>query len=168
MQPFKSSRLAIPSIPQRINVVIASISLMFGFTCGVIFLSLRAQSNEIRFKQRAFLAAHPSSTCNYIAERTYVEPVRAVEYVFVRGCGGRDPRTWEQQLLDVRSLSLNNVIFVPAQEMVDGRVLGGNYFCLYSSLPPSSSSATCTATGWVLTWVHNNSILRAVNQLHFK
>lgn len=119
---------------------------------GVLLPVGKASEEKISYSQSTYIGGHPTSTCNYIANRLYFSPERRRAFVFVRGCGGRGGLPWEQELSDVSVLGGGDVLHVPRQVLVDGRTFPGVYWCKYSSGVQKTlsmyRSASCVKSGW--------------------
>lgn len=126
--------------------------LLCAAASGVLASACKASEEKFSYSQTSYIGGHPTSTCNYIANRLYSSPERRRVFVFVRGCGSRDGLPWEQELSGVSVLGGGDVLHVPRQVLIDGRTFPGVYWCKYSSGVQKTlsvyRSASCVETGW--------------------
>ena len=86
-----------------------------------------------------YMSSHPWGGCNAILRRESARKgdasKKTVKYLFSRRCAFRDPhfKPWEQEFAGVQEIKGPNVIYIPAQKMLDGRNFPGNYWCPWAS-----------------------------------
>ena len=83
-----------------------------------------------------YISSHPWGGCNDIIRRKSTEidsGQQSVKYLFRRQCGFRDPhfKVWEQEFANVVEIQDAEVIYIPEQKMLDGRIFPGNYWCAW-------------------------------------
>lgn len=107
--------------------------------------------------ESAYIATHPTGGCNAIlmraANRFQRQDAGTVKkYLFSRWCAFRDPgfKPWEQEFSGVQEVQGSDVIYIPAQKMIDGRTFPGNYWCSHAIVDVRKWRAgKCTKNGWV-------------------
>ena len=109
------------------------------------FVQLSSTSAGWSRQVREFTSAHPSGECAFFAEHA---TANGIEYYLEVGCS-RDPREapWREQLRGVKVTS-RNAIYIPRQEIRDGRIIESGYFCDVTKIPEGLKLGSCYSSGW--------------------
>ena len=126
--------------------------LAFMAIAGVAAVSSSAQTTYT-VKETSYISSHPWGGCNAIIRKEIRRGLgqKIVRYVFRRSCGRHPFKYWEQEFANVQETDGHNAIYIPKQEMIDGRVFPGNYWCI----PPSAEFfrtwriGYCTKDGFI-------------------
>lgn len=120
---------------------------LFAAASSTLLSACKASEVKVSYAESRYIGGHPTSTCNYIANRLYFSPTRRRVFSFVRGCAFR-MSVWEQELTGVSLVAGGDVLHVPRQVLVDGRSFPGVYWCKYTPELSTYRSASCGKDGW--------------------